>query len=156
MNKMYFINYQNLFFSTYNEKCLVIGTPDFKKMISLKDIMVDYTQKNDCLLNKFIETYNNGDKHVLTMSSHDNSYHVDDFTNMDVLHLDMDKENDLQLLYQINQLCNCDMFIMSDFNFDVRQNMLSLQGMYIKNSDYYITEDEVYDFVAYFDNLMTL
>lgn len=149
MSKLYFITQEKSMFSTYTDKTLVIGTPYKHKLHKLKNIIDSYKKTNDKWLNRCVQFYELEKSNVIKLSFYSNDAHCKNDSTY-ISQLDSKNDEDLDVINQIYQFANCDIFVM--YNFDLQskeqQYILSLQGIRLKS-----IHEEKYDFKKFFDKV---
>ena len=157
MSKLYFLNQNQRFFSTYTDKGLVISTPDKKKMHTLKDIIDTYQQQNKAWVNKCTRFYDMDTSKIVKLGSQETRVNfVNDSYETEVYPLDASLEDDLYIIKRIHQRCNCDLFVMYNLQYTPtdKESVLTLQGVHVTNMDDLPIEG--FDFIEYFDTLYQL
>lgn len=151
MSKLYFINHGKLLFSTYTDKTVIIGTPNYYKLESLKNVMDHHKSTYHKWLNRYVNLYDFNNHKVLKLSAQKKSK-VDDDIVTSISHLDAEDPEDLHLINGIHHLCNCDILVMYDFDFAEKgeDSILSIQGILVKTFENHSMK---YDHAQYLDML---
>lgn len=151
MSNIYFIRYKNTLYSTYTDKGLVIGCVDDHKLHRLKNVLFYFKKNNNKWINVCEKFEDVNHKKALTMSPFGKQMNDrKENLNLELLALDMDDDRDVEYLYLLNNACNCDLFIMHDFDYNDYHSLLSMQGIHIKSEQYESNEG---DFSSYLDVL---
>ena len=87
-SKLFFINHNKLLFSTYTNKNVVIGTPHFTKMETLKGIIDTHKKHYNKWLNKCVKFYDFESSKVIKLGANSGKLMRDDILT-EICHLDM-------------------------------------------------------------------
>jgi hypothetical protein len=164
MSKLYFINHNKTFFSTYVDKTIIIASPYKNKIESVKRIIDDYKSTHNSLLNNCLHMYDIEGSKVIKLKAFSSNSYVEQNNIMqistEICQLDLEDSMDLDKINNILQLSNCDIFVM--YNYQFYKNMkksklcdkhmdLTLQGIHVKNIETY--RGECYDFIKHLNNI---
>lgn len=144
MSKLYFINHDKMLFSTYTDKTVIIATPNYYKLESLKNVIDHHKSTYHNWLNRYVKLYDFPNHKVLKLSAQKKSKVKDDNVTS-ISHLDA-------VINGIHHLCNCDIFVMYDFDFAEKgeDSILSIQGILVKTFENHTMK---YDHAQYLDML---
>ena len=154
MSKLYFLNQNQRFFSTYVDKGLVISTPDKGKMHTLNNIINTYQRQNKMWVNRCTRFYDMDSSKIVKLGSQESRVDfMNDAYETEVCQLDASLEDDMCAINRIHQLCNCDLFVMYNFQYTPTNTdaILTLQGVHVTNIDDLPIEG--FDFIEYFNIL---
>jgi hypothetical protein len=144
-----------MFFSTYTDKGVIISTPDQTKINTLKNIINSYHRENNKWVNKCTRFYDLDSSKIMKLSENKKGRMEDSdiYFPIEVSKIDVSDSKNLYGINRMHQLCNCDLFIMYNFEYTPRntESILTLQGIHVTElQDYPIDEN---DFVEYFNIL---
>lgn len=154
-NTLYFLSHNHMFFSTYTDKGVIISTPDQTKINTLKNIINSYHKDNNKWVNKCTRFYDLDSSKIMKLSENkrERTEDSDVYFPIEVSKIDVSDTKNLYGINRMHQLCNCDLFIMYNFQYTPRSkdSILTLQGIHVTElQDYPIDEN---DFVEYFNIL---
>ena len=151
MQKVYCIVERTGLYATYGHRGVVIGTTHIETAYAIRKMILNCHKDNNKWLNDFVNLSDVKGRHTLRLSTRSEFDNYPPRLGICQFPFALEKEDNP--FTKLFDLCNCDLFLADDLEYDETRELLTLQGVHLSRAHYMNPKGDSENARRYLDSL---